>query len=68
MNQASAEIQWGCLRRNHSFLVKRDGIFLSREPGNLMNKHSFRSSGLANHKRVTIGADKDGKIAMTTRK
>ncbi|KXS10175.1 hypothetical protein M427DRAFT_139944 [Gonapodya prolifera JEL478] len=46
----SADLVWLIIRKNNSFLVKRNGIVLSREPGNLTNTHSFSASGLANPK------------------
>jgi hypothetical protein len=42
----------------NAFLIKQGSgrIQLSREKGNLLNKNSFRCSGLANSKAVHIGA------------
>jgi len=53
-NLISNEIVWAVLRKNHSFLVKRDGAYFSREKGNLRNVHGFRGSGLANNKSVDL--------------
>ncbi len=64
----SNDLQWQLLRQNHSFLVKRDGVTLSGEPGNLTGKHSFKFSGLANSQTVDVNAGKDGKIRLSTRK
>ena len=41
-----AELQWMLLRNTSSFLVKRDGVAFSREPSNLVKKHSFKYCGL----------------------
>merc|ERR1712146_253255 len=38
----------------NAFLVKRNGLQLTSEPNNLMNKHSFKYSGLANLEAVGI--------------
>jgi len=45
---------WSVIRKNHSYLVKRDGVTFSREKGNLRNTHGFRGSGLANSKTVDL--------------
>lgn len=42
----SAELQWMLIRDNNSFLVKRSGIAFSKEPSNLVKKHSFKYCGL----------------------
>merc|ERR1712080_82994 len=41
-------------RKTNCFLAKRNGLQLTSEPNNLMNKHSFKYSGLANHETVGI--------------
>merc|ERR1711896_129225 len=46
--------------KNSSFLVKRNFLELSSEPGNLMNKNSFKYSGLANAEVVDIQDDETG--------
>merc|ERR1712110_1340502 len=51
---ASSDVVWGIIRKNSSFLVKRNFLELSSEPGNLMNKNSFKYSGLANAEAVDI--------------
>lgn len=48
---------WQCLRNGNSFLVKRNGVQLTSEPGNVMNKNSFKYSGLANDKTIDIVLD-----------
>merc|ERR1711990_1081907 len=51
---ASSDVVWGIIRKNSSFLVKRNFLELSSEPGNLMNKNSFKYSGLANTESVDV--------------
>jgi len=55
-NYISNEIVWSVLRKNHAYLVKRDGVTFSSERGNLRNTHGFRGSGLANSKTVDLRA------------
>ena len=64
----SSDVVWQVLRQHNSFVVKRDGITLSSEPGNLMNRHSYKFSGLANKKVVHVGAGKDKKVHVTISK
>merc|ERR1712094_102803 len=56
---ASSDVVWGIIRKNSSFLVKRF-LELSSEPGNLMNKNSFKYSGLANAEAVDIQDNEKG--------
>merc|ERR1719223_886101 len=65
----SADLTWLLVRNNNSFMVKRNGLRLSSEPGNLMNVSSFKFSGLAQKK--TVGVSTDGKtvsLRLTRRK
>jgi large subunit ribosomal protein L28e len=54
----SSSLIWEVVKRQNSFLVKRDGCKFSREPGNVTgtNKHKF--SGLANRRSVDIRVEK----------
>ena len=61
----SNDVAWQVLRRHNSHLVKRDGHMLSGEPGNLLNLHSYKFSGLANRKLVHVAAGKDKKPHLT---
>jgi hypothetical protein len=54
----SNDVMWQILRQHNSHVVKRDGIMLSGEPGNLLNLHSYKFSGLANKNIVHVAADK----------
>merc|ERR1711988_1943548 len=57
---ASSDVVWGIIRKNSSFLVKRNMLELSSEPGNLMNKNSFKYSGLANLETVDVADNTKG--------
>ncbi|KAI0801368.1 ribosomal protein L28e [Fomes fomentarius] len=65
----SSDLQWLLLRNNNAFIVKRlqEGPILSKEPGNLTNIHSFKYSGLANEKTITV-KDTESGIQLITRK
>ncbi len=58
----SSDLIWGLTRSNSSFMIKRNGIILSKEPGNLMNKHSFKYSGLAPSRTICITSGQKGII------
>merc|ERR1712091_766849 len=51
---ASSDLLWALTKKNNAFLVKRNMLQLSSEPGNLMNKNSFKYSGLANLETVDV--------------
>merc|ERR1712139_762 len=51
---ASSDLLWALTRKTNAFLVKRNGLQLTSEPNNLMNKHSFKYSGLANLETVGV--------------
>ena len=59
----SNDLIWALVRNNNSFLVKRNGVQFTKEPGNVMNKNSFKWSGLANSKTVSV-VSKKGKAAL----
>lgn len=54
--QMSSSLVWELTRTTSCKIVKRNGLMMSREKGNLNNKHSFRDSGLCNPKAVNIVA------------
>jgi len=56
----SPDLVWFLVRKNTSFLVKRDGIEFSRERNNLRNLNCFRYSGLAQNKTVGLSAKPTG--------
>jgi len=66
----SSDLQWLLIRKNNSFMVKRlpEGPVFSSEPGNLMNLHSHKYSGLANAKTIHINQEKNGGLKVSTRK
>lgn len=56
----SSDLLWAITRNNSSFIVKRGvgngRVIFSREPLNLVNKHSHKYSGLVNEKvRIALG-------------
>lgn len=52
----SSDLQWEILRQtNNRFLLKRSGLAFSSEPGNLLNLHSKKYSGLVNEKAIHVG-------------
>merc|ERR1711966_344336 len=51
---ASSDLVWALTRKTNCFLKKRNGLQLTSEPNNLMGKHSFKYSGLANEEVVGI--------------
>ena len=44
--KVSSDLIWALINKNNSFLVKSKGNIFSKEPGNLLNKHSKKYSGL----------------------
>eukprot|EP00850_Spirogloea_muscicola_P018346 SM000167S02959 [mRNA] locus=s167:175889:176691:- [translate_table: standard] len=73
MAAPSSDLLWLLLRKQHKFLVKRGGnnsssVQFSTEPNNLLNKHSFKYSGLANKKTVGLTAAGDGHVELCTTK
>merc|ERR1711907_449703 len=50
----SPDLVWALTRKTNCFLKKRNGLMLTSEPNNLMNKHSFKFSGLANDEAVGV--------------
>ncbi|OJD11592.1 hypothetical protein AJ78_07663 [Emergomyces pasteurianus Ep9510] len=64
----SDDLVWEIARTQNSFMVKRAGAQFSRDPLNLVNKHSRKYSGFVNSKAVGIQATEDGSVAVTTKK
>ncbi|GER46947.1 Tudor/PWWP/MBT superfamily protein [Striga asiatica] len=69
----SSKLIWEIVRKNNSFLVKQFGngtasVKFSKEPNNLCNLHSYKHSGLANKKTVTIQPGKDQSVLFATTK
>merc|ERR1712188_220664 len=57
---ASSDLLWALTKKQNAFLVKRNRLQLSSEPGNLMNKNSFKYSGLANLETVGVADNTKG--------
>ncbi|OKO98576.1 hypothetical protein PENSUB_9252 [Penicillium subrubescens] len=67
----SNELIWQITRNQNAYLVRRNtggGSQFSRDPLNLVNKHSLKYAGFANNKAVGVQATEDGSIAVTTKK
>ncbi|RXH78655.1 hypothetical protein DVH24_002173 [Malus domestica] len=68
------QLIWEIVKKNNSFLVKKFershvGVRFTKEPNNLLNLHSYKHSGLANKKIVTIqGVGKDQSVLLAISK
>jgi large subunit ribosomal protein L28e len=54
MNNISPDLVWMITKQRSAFLVKRNGVQFSSEPGNVANRNAFKYSGLANPKTVDV--------------
>mmetsp|Transcript_29857 Transcript_29857/g.97705 ORF Transcript_29857/g.97705 Transcript_29857/m.97705 type:complete len:124 (+) Transcript_29857:52-423(+) len=61
----SDQLVWQLVKKNHCFLVKRNGVQFSREPCNLTNANSYKYSGLRT-KAVGL-SEEDKKVVFTIR-
>ena len=74
MATVPGQLIWEVVKKNNSFLVKEFGrgtqsVQFSREPNNLYNLNTFKYSGLANQKTVTVQpAGKDQSVLLATTK
>ncbi|KAL3632901.1 Large ribosomal subunit protein eL28y [Castilleja foliolosa] len=73
MATVPGQLIWEIVKKNNSFLVKQFGngtasIRFSKEPNNLCNLHSYKHSGLANKKTVSIQPGKDQSVLFSTTK
>ncbi|KAL8466083.1 hypothetical protein ACS0TY_035267 [Phlomoides rotata] len=73
MATVPGQLIWEIVKKNNSFLVKEfgngtAGVKFSKEPNNLYNLHSYKHSGLANKKTVTIQPGKDQSVLLATSK
>ena len=50
----SSDLIWSIVRKNNAFLVKSNGKTLSKEANNVTNENSYKFSGLANTKTVSV--------------
>ncbi|KAJ5205619.1 hypothetical protein N7472_002067, partial [Penicillium cf. griseofulvum] len=66
----SNDLIWQITRNQNSYLVNRNsggGFQFSRDPLNLVNKHSYKYAGFANTKAIGVQATENG-VAVTTKK
>ncbi|KZV56456.1 hypothetical protein F511_08354 [Dorcoceras hygrometricum] len=73
MASVPGQLIWEIVKKNNCFLVKEfgngtAGVKFSKEPNNLFNIHSYKYSGLANKKTVTIQPGKDKSVLLATAK
>ncbi|EOY27042.1 Ribosomal L28e protein family isoform 1 [Theobroma cacao] len=74
MATVPGQLIWEIVKKNNSFLVKQFGrgtasVQFSKEPNNLYNLNSYKHSGLANKKTVTIqSGGKDQSVLLATTK
>ncbi|MCO5578013.1 hypothetical protein L7F22_031851 [Adiantum nelumboides] len=73
MAGVSSDLLWQLVKKNNKFLVKRNGnssasVQFSSEPNNLYNLNSFKYSGLANKKTVSIVPGNDLSVYIATTK
>ncbi|MCJ1248329.1 hypothetical protein MMC30_005546 [Trapelia coarctata] len=67
----SADLIWEIARVNNAYLVKRrsgGGAQFSRDPLNLLNKHSRKHAGFVNDKAVGIHPGEKGGVTLITKK
>ncbi|MCL7041867.1 hypothetical protein MKW94_026465 [Papaver nudicaule] len=72
MTTVPGSLIWEIVKRNNCFLIKEFGngnqmVQFSKEPNNLYNINSFKHSGLANAKTVSVQADGSGVALATTK-
>ncbi|KAI9887748.1 MAG: 60S ribosomal protein L28 [Watsoniomyces obsoletus] len=70
MENLSTDVIWELCRNNNAYLVKRrtgGGVQFSRDPLNLMNKHSRKYNGFINEKAVGIQEGDKGGVKLLTR-
>ncbi|KAI9677589.1 MAG: hypothetical protein M1817_006543 [Caeruleum heppii] len=71
MSNVSSDLIWEIVRPNNAYLVKRKsggGAQFSRDPLNVLNKHSRKYGGFLNEKAVGVLPAKDGGVTLTTKK
>ena len=68
----SDSLAWELVKRNNSFMKKKNGntrrsgaVTFSVERGNLASKSSYKYSGLANSKTIDISCTSDNRAALT---
>ena len=73
MAGVSPDLLWQLVKKNNKFLVKRNGncsssVQFSSEPNNLYSLNTFKYSGLANKKTVSITPGSDLSVYIATSK
>ncbi|XP_044479490.1 60S ribosomal protein L28-1-like isoform X1 [Mangifera indica] len=73
MTTVPGSLIWEIVKNNNCFLLKEFGrgtasVQFSKEANNLYNANSFKHSGLANKKTVTIQPGKDQSVVLATTK
>jgi len=63
----SASLQWAIINKFNAKDIKKSGITWSKEAGHLKGKKSFKYSTLVNPGAVTVAANADGGVVLTTR-
>ncbi|KAI0984312.1 hypothetical protein GJ496_008803 [Pomphorhynchus laevis] len=58
-------LQWQLIKFNNCFLEKQNGIKLSRERGNLTNRHGYKWNGLVHNKSIDIQPNATCKSGVT---
>eukprot|EP00341_Mesodinium_pulex_P013836 CAMPEP_0116930350 /NCGR_PEP_ID=MMETSP0467-20121206/27145_1 /TAXON_ID=283647 /ORGANISM="Mesodinium pulex, Strain SPMC105" /LENGTH=151 /DNA_ID=CAMNT_0004610535 /DNA_START=34 /DNA_END=489 /DNA_ORIENTATION=+ len=72
MSRTSDSLVWQVIRKQNSFLHKRErtsragAVMFSCEPGNLLSAHSFKYSGIANSKTVDVSSEAGNRVALKT--
>lgn len=64
----SSELYWQIVRDSSCFLVRRNGVDFTFEPNNVMNKNSYKYSGLIFPKAVGVSALSESKGVVLTLK
>jgi large subunit ribosomal protein L28e len=61
----SDDFLWLAVAKHDSFIVKRNGVVLSRHPLSVRSVHSRASSGIANSKAVGVKVNAAGNIVVS---
>ncbi|KAL4877646.1 ribosomal L28e protein family-domain-containing protein [Aspergillus karnatakaensis] len=70
-SNVSNDLIWQLTRNQNAYLVKRNsggGSQFSRDPLNVLNKHSFKYAGYSNTKAVGVQATENGGVVTITKK
>ncbi|OJJ52575.1 hypothetical protein ASPSYDRAFT_37102 [Aspergillus sydowii CBS 593.65] len=70
-SNVSSDLIWQLTRNQNAYLVKRNsngGVQFSRDPLNVLNKHSFKYAGYSNTKAVGVQPAENGGVVAITKK